>query len=145
MAWQLIEGDDFHSAEAIEKMRRGVPLADADREDWLLRLAQRVRDTVAGGHGVVLTCSALRRHYRDTLRTATPDVRFLFLDLDPATAQARVAARPGHLFPASLVSSQFATLEDPRHEPGVLRVDATAPLDQLVATATGWLRGAHVE
>jgi gluconokinase len=74
------------------------------------------------------------------LRAARPGLRFAFLDLDEATARERVAARAGHLFPPSLVASQFATLETPVGEPGVLRLDATAPLDQLRDQVLTWLR-----
>jgi gluconokinase len=74
---------------------------------------------------VVLTCSALRQRYRDRLRAVVPDLRFVFLSLTPEQARVRVAARPAHLFPVSLVASQFKALEDPSAEPGVLRLDAT--------------------
>jgi gluconokinase len=141
MGWHLIEGDDYHSAEAVDKMRKGVALTDADREGWLAVLTDQVRQYAGKDEGVVLTCSALRRHYRDMLRAATPALRFLFLDIDQATAQARVAARPGHLFPPSLVSSQFVTLEDPTHEADVLRIDATWPLERVSAVTARWLRG----
>lgn len=133
----LIEGDEFHPASNLDKMRQGLALTDVDRADWLsalgLALAQQSK-------GAVLTCSALKRAYRDRLRAWVPDLRFVFLDIDPATAHQRVTARAGeHLFPASLVDSQFATLESPVGEPGVLRVDATQPLTQLSAVVTNWL------
>jgi gluconokinase len=88
----------------------------------------------------VLTCSALRQRYRDQLRSARPGLRFVFLELDEAVARERVAARAGHLFPPSLVASQFATLETPVGEPGVLRLDATAPLELLRDQVLAWLR-----
>lgn len=132
----LVEGDEFHSEDSREKMRRGVALDDADREGWLARLGARLGRQP---EGVVMTCSALRRAYRDRLRVASPGLRFVFLDVDRATAWARVSQRPGHFFSASLVDSQFATLEDPRDEPGVLRLDATLPQGELVALARPWL------
>lgn len=133
----LIEGDEFHSASNLDKMRQGLALTDADRADWLsalgLALAQQNK-------GAVLTCSALKRAYRDRLRTWVPDLHFVFLDIDPGTAHRRVTARAGeHLFPPSLVDSQFATLESPVGEPGVLRVDATRPLDELGLVVADWL------
>ena len=137
LGWPLLEGDDYHAPESVAKMRAGTPLTDADREGWLARLGQMLADRP---QGAVLTCSALRQRYRDQLRTARPGLRFAFLDLDEVTARERVAARAGHLFPPSLVASQFATLETPVGEPGVLRLDATAPLEQLRDHVLTWLR-----
>ncbi|AKJ28166.1 gluconokinase [Caldimonas brevitalea] len=136
LGWPLIEGDDFHAAESVAKMRAGIALTDADRQGWLERLASMLS---AHQGGVVLTCSALRRRYRDQLRAAKPGLRFVFLDLDPATAHLRVASRGAHFFSPSLVASQFAALESPVGEPGVLRVDATQPLDALTAQVVSWL------
>lgn len=137
LGWPLLEGDDYHAPASVTKMRAGTPLTDADREGWLARLGVRLAERP---HGVVLTCSALRQRYRNQLRAARPGLRFVFLDLDEATARERVAARAGHLFPPSLVSSQFATLEPPVGEAGVLRLDATLPLTELTAQVVGWMR-----
>lgn len=137
----LLEGDDFHSAGNILKMRSGSPLSDEDRAEWLDTLAAQLQ---SHGGGVVLTCSALRRRYRDRLRAAAPGLRFVFLDLTQEQARARVAARPAHVFPVSLVASQFETLEDPREEPGVLRLDATRELAALGAEVARWVRGSEV-
>jgi gluconokinase len=136
LGWVLIEGDDFHSQASKAKMRQGVALTDADRRDWLSRLTLEL-----GRHpaGAVLTCSALKRSYRDQLRAGAPGLRFVFLDIDEGTARERVAARAEHLFPPTLVASQFATLESPVGEPGVLRVDATLPLASLVDSVLRWL------
>jgi gluconokinase len=140
----LIEGDQFHSAESIAKMRDGVPLTDADRAGWLRTLGEQL----ASRRGAVLACSALRRAYRetlrDTLREASPSpsvspLFFLFLDIDEPTSQSRVAARADHFYPASLVASQFAILEDPTGEPRVLSIDGTLPLDVVVARMMIWL------
>ena len=87
---QLVEGDAYHSAANREKMRRGVPLTDADRAGWLDILAGELR--TRPGH-VVLTCSALKRAYRDRLRDAAPGLRFVFMDIDPASARRRTEAR----------------------------------------------------
>lgn len=132
----LIEGDDRHSAHNREKMGQGIPLTDADRAGWLADLAQTLH---AQPTGVVLTCSALRRSYRDLLRSAAPQLRFVFLELTRDEAVARVSARSAHFFSASLVDSQFATLESPVGESGVLRLDATLPLAQLQAQVSVWL------
>jgi gluconokinase len=128
----LVEGDDFHPPANIAKMRHGMALDDDDRAGWLQRLAQELAQRP---QGAVLTCSALKRKYRDTLRTGVPALRFVHLALTPDEAKHRVASREGHFYPPSLVDSQFAALEDPAGEPGVLVVDAAAPLDTLCAAA----------
>ena len=139
LGWELIEGDDHHSAGSRDKMARGTPLTDADRAGWLATLAGLLAQRQGA---VVLTCSSLRRAYREQLRAADPALRFVFLDITPEQALARVAARSSHFFSSSLVDSQFATLESPVGEPGVLRADATAPLPQLVADVSAWLQAA---
>jgi gluconokinase len=133
----LIEGDTFHSAESVAKMRDGVPLTDADRVGWLRVLGARLADQ----RRAVLTCSALRRSYRETLRAALAPLplHFIFLKIDESTAQSRVAARADHFYPASLVASQFATLEDPSGEPNVLTIDAALAPETIAARAGEWL------
>ncbi|CAN7543736.1 gluconokinase [Variovorax sp. LjRoot290] len=134
----LIEGDDFHPPANVEKMRAGIALADADRTGWLATLG---RELAGHRQGAVLTCSALKRDYRERLRAAAPGLRFVFMDLSREEAERRVAARAAeHMFPASLVANQFATLESPVGEPGVLAVDASAPLDRLVEQVRAWLQ-----
>lgn len=135
IAWPLIEGDDFHPESSRAKMRSGIALTDADRQSWLVALAAEL----ARQPHVVLTCSALKRSYRDQLRAASADLRFVFLDLSEAVARERVAQRPAHLFPPTLVASQFATLERPDNEAGVLRLDATLPLNELLKHVLHWL------
>ena len=131
----LIEGDDHHSPASRQKMREGIALTDADRAGWLTTLADLLARAPGG---VVLTCSALRRAYRDQLRAAAPGLRYVFIDITPALASERVAARSAHFFNTALVDSQFATLESPVGEPGVLRVDAAEPLPQLLDQAAAW-------
>lgn len=133
----LIEGDDHHSPTSREKMRQGIALTDADREGWLTTLGQLLQ---AQPQGAVLTCSALKRAYRDRLRNACPGLRFVFLEIDRASAGQRVAARAGtHFFSSALVDSQFATLESPVGEAGVLRLDALLDLPTLRQQASAWL------
>jgi len=135
----LVEGDDFHPAGNIEKMRQGLPLSDQDRAGWLQLLAGELRVRPAGA---VLTCSALKRSYRDTLRAGAPALHFLHLSLSPHQALERVAARTDHFYPPSLVASQFEALEDPRAEPRVRALDATQHVDRLLEQALAWLRPA---
>lgn len=137
IGWPLVEGDDHHSDSNRQKMQSGVPLTDADREGWLTTLCDQLR---AHPNGVVLTCSALKQAYRDRLRQADTGVLFVFMDIQREQALIRVAARAhAHIFPTTLVDSQFATLESPTGKPGVLRVDAMAPMTQLQAEVTAWL------
>jgi gluconokinase len=132
----LVEGDHHHSPANRDKMARGIALTDADRADWLATLADQLQ---ARPDGAIVTCSALKRAYRDRLRQAAPGLRFVFLEIGKVEAQARVGARASHFFSTSLVDNQFATLESPVGEAGVLRLDATLPLAQLQTTVTAWL------
>lgn len=132
----LVEGDDFHPPANIEKMRSGSPLTDEDRAGWLDVLG---RELAARPQGAVLTCSALKRSYRDQLRASVPALKFVHLALPIEEARRRVALRPGHFMPPSLVSSQFAALEDPAGEPGVVEVDACLPLDEVARRAVAGL------
>jgi gluconokinase len=135
----LSEGDEFHPPANIEKMRRGQPLQDEDRAGWLDRLG---RELQAHPAGAVLTCSALKRSYRDRLRSFVPQLRFVHLALSQEQALERVAARDGHFYPPSLVASQFEALQDPAREPGVLQLDACRPLDEVSSRAAAWLAAA---
>ena len=138
----LIEGDDHHSVASRAKMAAGVALTDADRDGWLSRLSEQLQANP--GH-VVMTCSALKRAYRERLRSAAPGLQFVFLDITPQQALARVSARAqDHFFSSSLVDSQFATLEDPTDEPGVLRLAATASLSELHRAVRSWLKSMEV-
>jgi gluconokinase len=129
---ELVEGDDYHSPASRAKMRAGIALADEDRSEWLDALCRvLVRQQEFGG--AVLSCSALRRSYRDRLRHAGPGLQFVWLRIDETAALDRVTRRAAeHLFPPTLVSSQFAVLEPPTDEPDVLSVDATDPLDSVL-------------
>ncbi|QTD47438.1 AAA family ATPase [Ottowia testudinis] len=132
LGWPLLEGDDFHSDASRAKMSQGVPLTDADRAGWLETLAAHLALARANGRPLVLTCSALKRTYRDRLRAADAELRFAYLQIAPADAQARVQARAAaHFFSPTLVANQFATLESPADEAGVICLDALAPIDQL--------------
>lgn len=136
----MLEGDVFHSEASQTKMANGIPLTDTDRAGWLAELGQLLANHQ---DGVVLSCSALKKSYRDLLRSHKANLRFIYLDISPATALARVASRTcdgSHFFPATLVDNQFATLEVPTGEAGVLTVDATTPLPELVRQVQDWLQ-----
>jgi gluconokinase len=132
----LIEGDDFHPAINVSKMQRGVALTDEDRADWLATLGLALAQH---GDGAVLTCSALKAGYRDRLRAAATPLQFVYLQISEAESLRRVGQRAGHFYPPSLVASQFAALQDPSAEPGVLTLDGSAPLIDLGQRAAQWL------
>lgn len=136
MGWPMIEGDDFHSGENKAKMHAGVPLTDADRLAWLRSLARELQQRP---EGAVLTCSALKRSYRDLLRAASPGLAFVFLEITQEEALRRVHARGQHFFSPQLMHSQFETLEVPVNEPRVLRLDAELPLESQVDRTVAWL------
>ena len=136
----LIEGDDFHLPQSQHKMRHGIALDDADRWPWLDRLGVLLAEAAGGA---VLSCSALKRRYRDRLRAAVPGLQIVYIDIRPEEARARVAARPAHFFPAGLVESQFEALEPPLDEPGVLRVGASQPPVAQRDAILHWLGLSH--
>ena len=136
---RLIEGDSFHPAANIKKMSAGIPLDDDDRAGWLQRLGEELATAVKQGERPILTCSALKKRYRDTLRAAVPELGFVFLELNPDDAAYRVSHRPGHFMPATLIDSQFAALESPTGEQLTLTVDATHPVPQLAEEVDAWL------
>jgi gluconokinase len=109
----FVEGDDYHSPANVERMSSGVPLTDDDRAHWLRSLAVRIREAKESGVGLVVSCSALKRTYRDTLRGAASELRFVFLQGPRALLAERVASRLGHYMPPSLLESQLAILEEP--------------------------------
>jgi len=134
---RFVEGDAHHGESNLCKMRSGIALTDEDREGWLAALAVELAKPPLP---VVLTCSSLKRRYRDRLRAASPGLRFVFMDIERDEALQRVASRgAAHFFSTDLVDNQFATLERPDGESGVLRVDATAPLPVLTAEVIAWL------
>ena len=137
LGWRLIEGDEFHPAENVNKMRAGIALTDADRAGWLDVLADEL---VAHGPYAVMTCSALKEAYRDRLRHSVPALRFVHLDLTREQSIARVTQRPGHYFQPTLVDSQFADLEKPVDEVGVIVVDATQAIESIQAQVCAWLQ-----
>ncbi len=130
----LLEGDQFHPKANIDKMSSGTPLTDDDRWPWLDAIAKAIRDAP---DGVIVTCSSLRRIYRDRLRAGTGrPMIFVFLSGSRETLAARLAARKGHFMPASLLDSQLATLEPPHpDEPGIVEVSFEPTLEVVVKAA----------
>jgi gluconokinase len=131
--WTFVEGDDLHPEENRRKMAAGVPLTDDDRWPWLRRIADRIGAAERAGENLVVTCSALRRAYRDLLRDGHPSVRFVHLDVDAGVLRERVASRHHEYMPATLLDSQLTALEPPGADERAVTVDAAGPLDATVA------------
>jgi gluconokinase len=110
---RFYEGDDFHPPENVARMRSGIPLTDADRETWLKTLRQIVVGALANNEFSVLTCSALRAKYRDTLAAGDARVKFVHFTGPPTVIEERLKRRRGHFMPPSLLASQLTTLEPP--------------------------------
>jgi gluconokinase len=126
LGWELVEGDGLHPAENVAKMAAGHPLTDADREPWLRRIRARIDDAVAAGRPEIITCSALKRRYRDELRD--PHVVFVYLHATRELLLARLNARHGHFMPPALLDSQLADLEPPGADEQTIDVDIALPL-----------------
>jgi gluconokinase len=110
----FVEGDDLHPPENVKRMAAGIPLTDDDRHGWLLAIATRLREAKRAGVGLIISCSALKRRYRDLLRSAgDADVRFVYLAGGRALIEERMAKRRGHFMPPSLLESQLSILEEP--------------------------------
>lgn len=113
LGWTYAEADTFHPPANVAKMHAGHPLTDADRLPWLDAIGAWIDKTGANGEPAVVTCSALKRSYRDRLRAGRPNVTVIYLDADLDTVCTRLATREGHFFPPELLASQFAALEPP--------------------------------
>lgn len=132
---RFIDADEVHPISNVEKMAAGIPLTDADRAPWLRLLRDELATGADDGDGVVVTCSALARRYRDVLRE-TPGVVFVYLQIDADAVTERVAGRSDHFMGAGMVESQFAVLEPPGpDEHDVVVIDAHAPIDAVVDAA----------
>jgi gluconokinase len=129
----FIEGDAYHPAANVAKMSAGLALTDDDRAAWLLALQAPLRDARARGAGVVVSCSALKRRYRDVLRAADPALRFAHLDGSRALIAERMAARVGHYMPLSLLDSQLRDLEPLAADEAGIYLDVAEPPEQLLA------------
>ena len=132
LGWRFAEADDFHSAANVAKMRSGSALTDDDRWPWLAAIASFIDDARASGDRAVVTCSALKRRYRDILIGPRPDVALVYLEGNYDTIAARRAATPHHYMPVSLLASQFDALEPPTPDESAIVIDNRAPPAQIV-------------
>jgi gluconokinase len=139
LGWRFMEGDRLHPPANVEKMGQGIPLTDADRAPWLDRIGEELKSWAAEGRSGVMTCSALKRAYRDRIRLARPDVRFVYLKGSQALIKGRVATRHHEYMPASLLVSQFDALEEPTPDERVVTVDVGGSPDAEVAAVVAAL------
>jgi gluconokinase len=126
------DGDDYHAAESVTKMSRGIPLDDEDRKPWLMRLRSLAREAAARGEGAVIACSALKRSYRRYLAWGVGGLRFVHLTGSPELLGQRLRERAGHYMKPEMLQGQLETLEAPGDE--AFRVDITPDPARIVAT-----------
>jgi gluconokinase len=122
LGWDFAEGDELHPAANVAKMAAGEPLTDADREPWLAAVGGWIDAEISAGRHGVITCSALKRSYRDLLRR--PEVLFVYLAVPRTELERRLHNRRGHYMPVSLLASQLETLEPPAADESALTVVA---------------------
>lgn len=142
LGWPFQEGDDLHPPANVAKMHAGKPLDDADRGPWLDAVAAWIDARLAAGEPGIITCSALKRRYRDRVIGARQGVRLVFLHADRALLAERLAHRTGHFMPASLLDSQIATLEPPGADEHPLTVDLGPTPAEVAETIVRQLRAA---
>ena len=131
LGWTFQEGDALHPQTNVEKMAAGHPLTDADRWPWLATVADWIDHRVDAGENGLITCSALKRSYRDLINRRGAGLIFVFLAGSKETIAARLSARHGHFMRASLLASQFADLEEPAADEPAIRVDIGPPAAEI--------------
>ena len=136
----FVEGDTLHPPQNVALMAAGTALTDADRAGWLAAIADQLSQAHAAGRGLVLSCSALKRSYRDLLRSACPGLRWVHLHGQPGLLRERLQARKGHYMPSSLLDSQLATLEPPSADEAALCFDISRPAASISVDALSQLR-----
>ncbi len=129
LGWPFHDGDDFHSAHNRNKMMRGIPLDDDDRQPWLEAIRASIRQALAGNQNAIYACSALKKRYRELLRVDPNRVRFVYLKGSPAVIAQRLANRRGHFFNPQLLQTQFSDLEEPSDS---FEVDISLPPEAIV-------------
>ena len=132
LSWRYVDGDTFHSASNVAKMKAGHPLTDEDRWPWLQAIANEIDRLCAAGEHAVIACSALKRSYRDVLVHGRDDVRMIYLEGSQQLIAGRLAQRKHHFMPPGLLESQFETLEPPGSDEHPLTVSIDASVDAIV-------------
>jgi carbohydrate kinase (thermoresistant glucokinase family) len=141
LGWPFRDGDALHPQANVDKMASGQPLNDEDRAPWLAAIGDWFDARAAEGRDGVVSCSALKQAYRDTLRQGRPNLVFVYLKADQQVVSERLAGRKGHFWPASLLASQYADLEEPDADEPVIVLDAREPIETLVDQAAARLGG----
>jgi carbohydrate kinase (thermoresistant glucokinase family) len=143
LGWIFADGDGFHPAANVARMRAGLPLTDADREPWLDAITAWMDQQIAAGRSAVIACSALRRAYRARLLGGRPAARMVFLLISRGEGETRLTTRPGHFFPAALLDSQLETLEPPQPDEDygvrILALQADQDPESIVSAIRTWL------
>ena len=129
LGWPFIDGDDFHSPENVNKMSQGIPLSDEDRLRWLDTLSHLLSENYNRGENLVLACSALKRIYRDQLRSNHPNITFIYLEGDIEMIRLRMQAREKHYMKPGMLESQFQILEPPQN---ALQINIERPINEIV-------------
>lgn len=140
LGWPFRDADSFHPPENVAKMSAGTPLTDVDRKPWLAAIAAWIDDLRASGRNGIVTCSALKKAYRDVILGNRPDVALVYLKGSRELIGARMAARQHHFMPPSLLDSQFATLEEPGPDENPLVVTVEATREAIVEQVVSELR-----
>jgi len=140
LGWRHEDGDAFHPASNVAKMKAGHPLSDADRRPWLQAIADEIDQLSDLDEHVVIACSALKRAYRDILRHGRDDVRFVFLNGTQQLIASRLASRKGHFMPPDLLASQFRTLEPPGGDEHPITISIESTVDAIVDTIVRQLK-----
>ncbi|BCH65042.1 gluconokinase [Agrobacterium vitis] len=136
----FLEGDSLHPAANVEKMAKGTPLNDEDRWPWLQAIGDKMAAALREGQTIIVSCSSLKKSYRDLLREATGNLTaFIYLEGSKELLTRRMGERTGHFMPVSLLESQLATLESPKDEPCVVTVDIDRSIDAIVEAAAAGL------
>ncbi|WP_079213779.1 gluconokinase [Brucella pituitosa] len=139
----FLEGDSLHPKSNVDKMASGIPLQDEDRWPWLDKIGERM---AVAEQGLIVSCSSLKKSYRDRLRAAVGgQLAFVFLDGSFEVLHEHMGHRTGHFMPVTMLESQLATLESPVGEPLVFRADVVDPIKKIVAESLEWLRSAKAE
>jgi len=130
LRWPFADADTFHPDANVAKMRTGVPLTDEDRWPWLRAITEWMDARIAAGESAVVTCSALKRAYRDLLLRERPEATMVFLEASREELSRRLSARQGHFFPQRLLDSQLADVEQPKADERVLAIQVEAEAAQ---------------
>ena len=139
LACKFLEGDNLHPPCNLERMASGIALTDHDRRGWLKAITEQLACAHAARYGLIVSCSALKRSYRNQLRTASGELAFVHIHGSLDVLEARMQSRTGHFMPPSLLASQLQTLEPPGADEPCITLDAALPAERIAEQACAWL------